>query len=75
MALYRYWMEERAAEKKEEDRLFQLSQIDKKNALEAVNREAYDKASKEWISYHRACEAREQEMFLKLCAIREYLWT
>lgn len=75
MALYKYWMEGRAAEQKEEARLFELTKINKKNALEALNKEEYEAASKEWLDYHRACEAREQEMFLRLCAIREYLWT
>jgi len=75
MALYKYWMEERAAEKKEEARLFALTRINQKNALEALNKEAYQAASDVWLKYHRACEAREQEMFLRLCAIREYLWT
>lgn len=75
MALYKYWMEDRAAEKKEEDRLFALTKINRKNALDKLSKADYDKASEEWLAYHRACEAREQEMFMKLCALREYLWT
>jgi hypothetical protein len=74
-ALYKYWMEERVAEKAEEERLYALCKKDKKDALAIANEDAYDKASEAWLAYHRACEAREQEMFLKLCALREYLWT
>jgi hypothetical protein len=73
--LYKYWMEGRAAEKKEEDRLFQACKKAQKAALGVGDEAAYREASTEWLAYHRACEAREQEMFMKLCALRERLWT
>jgi hypothetical protein len=68
-ALYKYWMEERLLEEKEENRLFKLCEDC------AISEEAYQKASDEWIAYHKARQEREQEMFMKLCSIREYLWT
>lgn len=40
----------------------------------AENREAYEAASTKWLQARRAQEAREEEMWMRLCAMRAHLW-
>lgn len=76
MALYRYWMEGRREEKAEHDRLYKLTEVARKAAMAGTcTREEYDAVCTPWLDHGNACELREQEMFMKLCALREYLWT
>lgn len=68
-ALYHYWMYERVSDKEDCDRLYSIY----KNSTS--DREKYYKAGEEWRKACDAIESREQEMFMRVCKIREYLWT
>lgn len=69
--LYNYWMVERAKEEKEDERLYK---IQKDHAINR-DREAYEQASKIWLDHHINVKNRDNEMFMRLCSIREHLWT
>lgn len=77
-ALYDYWMKGRLEEKKEEIRLWSICQDYGKKAREEAlvdgDREGYDAAMVKFSDFCQAREQKEEEMFLRLCAIRRHLW-
>ena len=69
-ALYKYWMVDRLMEAEREAVLYrQFKEASREDKA------TYERAAERWSSYRFACEAREQEMFMRLCAIRQWLWT
>lgn len=68
-ALYHYWMHERVSAREECDRLYSIY----KNSTK--DREKYKQAGEAWRKCFDEIESREQEMFMRVCQIREYLWT
>ncbi len=70
MSLYRWWKEGRAANWDKSTALYHKSHS--KEEMEETAREAL---KDEWLAHHRTTEADDQRYFLRLAAIREYLWT
>lgn len=72
MALHHYWTVTRQERELESVRLHRISEsIDPT----PENREQWEKAKDEWVAYFQRTERIEQEMFMRLAAIREFLWT
>ena len=69
-ALYHYWMVTRPEESEESLRLYEIQKEDGRRQ----DKEAWDISHDKWLNYHRECEEREEEMFLRLVKVRQYLW-
>lgn len=75
MALYRYWMVERREENAEEERLFKDAEAVKIEAVKRDDRAAFEAAQRVWLDYSQAREERGETMWMRLAALRPYLWT
>jgi hypothetical protein len=70
MALYRYWMEERREEERELDALYR--EIPRKPRPE--NKDVYESKMEVWMTRSREMEERAEKMWLRLAALRLFLW-
>lgn len=71
IALHRYWTVTRLEREHRGAELLAAS-----DAIEPTpeNRERYEAAKAEWLAYYQASEALEEEMWMRLAAMRGHLW-
>lgn len=72
MHLVHYWTVTR---KEREDRDHALYLIVKGIDTIPENKEAYEEANHAWLEHHRESERLDEEMWLRLAAIRQFLWS
>jgi hypothetical protein len=71
IALVEYWTVTRI---ERDRRCSDLYRVVKTIAPTPENRERYEAATDEWLSYYRESESLEDSMFMRLVAIRCHLW-
>ena len=71
IALVHYWTVTRI---ERDHRCGELYKALRAIAPTAENRERYETTNREWLDYHQESERLEEEMWLRLAKMREYLW-
>lgn len=75
MTLHRWWFVERAGEHAEIDREYGLYSSRRQELVTARDHEGYEALTKEWLARCQTRDEKEQAMWMRLAALREYLWT